>query len=173
MTTEHWFPPDIRGDILAAAMRPDAAEPATIHVRPEVHARICPRRSSPDATDGSGPDTSGLPAGIRLVVDDRLPRTPGYEIHRVAPPEPGHPCPAIRPAADAPAPAGPRAGDAGASVPAPCAVTSPSGGHRRGPRSRELRWLLAHVTHPRQDRPASPGRRDPGGVTGRWAPPAA
>jgi hypothetical protein len=85
MTTLHWFP-DTRGDILAAAVRADAAAPAVVHVRPEVYARIGPRPLVPDPTAGARGD---IPATIPLVVDDQLPRAPGYEVHRVAPRQPG------------------------------------------------------------------------------------
>jgi hypothetical protein len=85
MTTLHWFP-DTRGDILAAAVRPGAAAPAVVHVRPEVYARIGPRPLVLAPTAAGWADT---PTAIPLVVDDQLPRSPGYEVHRVAPRQPG------------------------------------------------------------------------------------
>ena len=88
MTIQHWLPADVRGDILAAALRSDAAAPLVVHVRPEVHARM-----------GSGPlsaDPTGQGTCIPVVVDDELPRAPGYEVHRVPP---ASSSPPLRPAA--------------------------------------------------------------------------
>jgi hypothetical protein len=76
MTTLHWSPPDIRGDILAVALEDGAAAPVVVHVRPELLARMGPQPLCPTGTAGD--------AGIPLVLDDRLPRAPGYEVHRVA-----------------------------------------------------------------------------------------
>ncbi|MGY1739587.1 MULTISPECIES: hypothetical protein [unclassified Blastococcus] len=128
MTSQHWSPPDTRGDILAAALRPGAAQPVAVHVRPEVRARL-----------GAWPPPpgSGLPEGIRLVVDDRLPRSPGYEVHRAAP----------APAVPAPEPVG-----TAAVAPAPCAAWTPAG--RRRPRTRQVRWLHGH-RRPRSADPAA------------------
>ena len=71
-------PRDVRTDILSEALRPDAGTPVLIHLRPELHARIC--RCGPDAT-GRSED----PLGIPVVVDDDIPAFPGYEIHRSVP----------------------------------------------------------------------------------------
>jgi hypothetical protein len=82
MARIHWAPPDMSADILREARRPDAAEPVSVHVRPEVHAVICQEL-------GADPATGTVPAwnGIRLVVDDSIPAVPGFEIHRAAAPE--------------------------------------------------------------------------------------
>lgn len=69
---------DVRTDILSEALRPDAGAPVLIHLRPELHARIC--RCGP-ATGGQAED----PLGIPVVVDDDIPAFPGYEIHRSVP----------------------------------------------------------------------------------------
>jgi hypothetical protein len=70
MTTVHWAPPDICGDLIREALRADAAEPVVIHVRPEIQARV---------SQGAGA------TGIRWAVDAHIPASPGYEIHRAAP----------------------------------------------------------------------------------------
>ena len=135
MTIQHWLPPDVRGDILAAALRPDAAAPLVVHVRPEVRDRMGPRPLSADPTarDGAGPC-------IPVVVDDELPRSPGYEVHRVPPATAGGPRPELRLAAEEAT-----AVDAGTWTPAPCTARSWTGGTRRRARSRELRWLRDHL----------------------------
>jgi hypothetical protein len=73
------------GDILAEAWRPGTAEPVAVHVRPEVLARLRAHtiidRSSGAWRDGPRPPAARLP----LVVDDRIPAAPGYEIHRASP----------------------------------------------------------------------------------------
>ena len=76
MARTHWSAPDVAADILAEALRPDAAPPVAIHVRPEIQARI--RAQAGDAADRLD--------GIPLVVDDRIPSDPGYEIHRAVAP---------------------------------------------------------------------------------------
>ena len=73
MARTHWSAPDVSSDILAEALRPDAAPPVAIHIRPEIRAHLCVQ-----AADRLN--------GIPLVVDDRIPSHPGYEIHRAAAP---------------------------------------------------------------------------------------
>jgi hypothetical protein len=75
MARTHWAPPDVSGDILAEALRPDAARPVAVHLRPELHDLM--RR-----LDRPAQRTTGAWNGIRLVVDEQLPPSPGYEIHR-------------------------------------------------------------------------------------------
>lgn len=150
MTTLHWSPPDIRGDILAAALRSGAAEPVVVHVRPEVYARIGPHPLCSDPTTGRGRDATGQPIRIPLVVDDHLPRAPGYEVHRVAPREPGGMRRGTRP----PGGGDPDAADSGPSAPASCTVRSWALADRRASRSPEPRWLRAHRGNHRGDRPA-------------------
>jgi hypothetical protein len=65
----HWTKPDVAGVILAEAVRPDAARPVAVHVRPEIYDLVAGRWS-----------------GIPLVVDDSIPARPGYEIHRAVAP---------------------------------------------------------------------------------------
>jgi hypothetical protein len=79
MTSIHWSPPDVIGDILAEASRPAAAEPVAIHVRPEIH-ELIHRQEQTRRCALAG-------AGLRLVVDQEIPAVPGYEIHRAAPPD--------------------------------------------------------------------------------------
>jgi hypothetical protein len=142
MTTQHWLPPDIRSDILAAAMRSDAAEPVAIHVRPEMLARMGTQPLGSDPTGATGSDTTNLPTGILLVVDDRLPRTPGYEVYRVAPQAPVGMRPEIE------AVGGDLLAEVAASpVAAPCAVRPAGRQTHRGTRPRQLRLLLGHRTH--------------------------
>ena len=98
MSSMHWMPPDIGGDILVEAMRSDVAEAVAIHVRPELHVLIS--RQSEVAPPRRPPGVASATwAGIRFVVDDQIPASPGYEIHRAPPPiprrtpthAPGHP----------------------------------------------------------------------------------
>ena len=139
MTIQHWLPPDIRGDILAAALRSDAAAPLVVHVRPEVHARMGTRPLCAEPAAPAGQGTS-----IPVVVDDQLPRAPGYEIHRVPPAAPVGPFPELPlEAADH------RAADTGTSVAEPCTALSRTAGSRRGRRSPELRWLRNHLRYHR------------------------
>ena len=81
----HWLPPDVRHDLILEALRPGAAEPVAIHVRSDLHALIRPRLGEPV----SGADAPGwLAEGsttVRLVVDDGIPATPGFEVHRALP----------------------------------------------------------------------------------------
>ena len=77
MARMHWSAPDVGADILAEALRPDAAPPVAIHVRPEVRARI-----GAQVGDAAVDRLDGVP----LVVDDRIPSDPGYEIHRAVVP---------------------------------------------------------------------------------------
>ena len=84
MTTAHWAPPNICGDLLAEALRPDAARPVAIHVRSALLALISGQRGS----TGTALVARGAAPGwteVRVVVDDQLPSVPGYEIHRAIP----------------------------------------------------------------------------------------
>jgi hypothetical protein len=80
MAHTHWTTPDIVGDLLAEALRPAAAEPVAIHIRPELHALICRQADAAPAPRSSHGD--GRLRGVPIVVDDSIPATPGYEIHR-------------------------------------------------------------------------------------------
>jgi hypothetical protein len=86
-STAHWGAPHVVEDILAAARRSGAAEPTEIHVRTALHLRLLREPGAPVVVDeqrgGSSLD------GIRLVVDDELPASPGFEIHRACGPVPG------------------------------------------------------------------------------------
>ena len=82
MAGQHWTPPDICSAIFSEATRSDAAEAVAIHVRPEIHALIC-RQAGAHADTAS--DCTCACTGIRLVVDGRIPVSPGYEIHRAVP----------------------------------------------------------------------------------------
>jgi hypothetical protein len=75
------------GDILSEAWRPGTDEPATIHVRPGVHARILAEAGAAATRNA----IAGGPRRIPFVVDDEIPAAPGYEIHRRVAPE-GGPC---------------------------------------------------------------------------------
>jgi hypothetical protein len=59
MARIHWTTPDVAGDILAEAARPDAPRPVSVHVRPEIHGLV-----------------AGRWHGIPLAVDDSIPATP-------------------------------------------------------------------------------------------------
>lgn len=89
MTVVHWQAPDPAGDIARQAFRPDAAEPRVIHVRPELHRLIAAhvRAELEDRLRGGGALFAPSPRvwGVPLIVDDRLPIYPGFEIHRVRP----------------------------------------------------------------------------------------
>ncbi len=63
-------------DLLAVAWEPGAAPPREIRVRPELMARLAP---------GVPGGLLGDPAGVPLVVDAQLPRSPGFEVRRVPP----------------------------------------------------------------------------------------
>jgi hypothetical protein len=143
MTTTHWSPPDIRGDILAVALLAGAAEPVVVHVRPEVHARIGPGPLCPDPTVRDQRAATGRPISIPLVVDDQLPRTPGYEVHRVAPPEPGLPRPTPRRAGGV----SPGTRDPDPAVPPQCTGRWWARGDGGRSRSRVVRRLRAHRLH--------------------------
>ena len=84
VTTAHWSPPDIAGDILATARQPGLTEPVAVHVRPELAALIADGRDGPTPTETG--DLVVRSAGIPFVVDDEIPGFPGFEVHR-APPE--------------------------------------------------------------------------------------
>jgi hypothetical protein len=66
-------------DVLAVAWAPGAAPPREIRVRPEVLERLSPGR------DAAGHPLLGDPAGVPVVVDPALPRSPGFEVRRVPP----------------------------------------------------------------------------------------
>ena len=83
MTTIHWSPPDIAGDILAVARQPGLTEPVAVHVRPELLARMC--ADGDEAMPTATPDEVARSAGIPFVVDDELPGVPGFEVHRAPP----------------------------------------------------------------------------------------
>ena len=78
-STGHWARPDFAGDLLAVAWAPGAAPPREIRVRPEVLERLFPGR------DAAGHPLLGDPAGVPVVVDPALPRSPGFEVRRVPP----------------------------------------------------------------------------------------
>lgn len=63
-------------DLLAVAWEPGAAPPREVRVRPELAARL-----APVVRDG----LLGEPAGVPVVVDPQLPRSPGFEVRRVPP----------------------------------------------------------------------------------------
>jgi hypothetical protein len=63
-------------DLLAVAWEPGAAPPREVRVRPELLARLGP------AVPGG---LLGDPAGVPVVVDAALPRSPGFEVRRVLP----------------------------------------------------------------------------------------
>lgn len=74
MSVVHWQPPDPLGDLYAQTWRADRADPTAVHLRPEVYARLHAQR--PNIVE---------PChlwGLTLVVDERLPAYPGFEIHR-------------------------------------------------------------------------------------------
>ena len=80
MTTVHWCAPDLPGDILDAAWTPGLPAPTAIHIRPELHARMTSVIPSPR----TGTDLAGSTPDVPFVVDDQIPASPGYEIHRCA-----------------------------------------------------------------------------------------
>lgn len=80
MTAVHWCAPDIPRDILDAAWSPELPPPTSIHVRPELHARMTSAVPAPRAEDEPVRPELDVP----LVVDDQIPLFPGYEIHRCA-----------------------------------------------------------------------------------------
>ena len=69
----------LAADLLAVAWEPGAAPPREIRVRPELLARLEARPGV--VVDG----LLGDPAGVPLVVDTVLPRSPGFEVRRVPP----------------------------------------------------------------------------------------
>jgi hypothetical protein len=80
MTAVHWCAPDLPRDILDAAWTPGLPAPTAIHIRPELHARMGRAVSS----RRSGNDVDGPASDVPFVVDDQIPASPGYEIHRCA-----------------------------------------------------------------------------------------
>jgi hypothetical protein len=77
----HWGRPDVAGDVLAIARAAGAAPPREIRIRPELHQRLLAQLG------GAGAELAGIP----LVVDPRLPATPGFEVVRVRPGSPARP----------------------------------------------------------------------------------
>ncbi len=67
-------------DVLAVAWEPGAAPPREIRVRPELLDRLA-AQFGPAVAGG----LLGDPAGVPLVVDPQLPRSPGFEVRRVPP----------------------------------------------------------------------------------------
>ncbi|MGY1670406.1 hypothetical protein [Geodermatophilus sp. SYSU D00710] len=69
------------GDLLAVAWEPGAAPPREIRVRPELldrlHGQLRPA--------GLAAGLLGEPAGLPVVADPLLPRSPGFEVRRVPP----------------------------------------------------------------------------------------
>jgi hypothetical protein len=80
MTAIHWCAPDIPRDILDAAWSPDLPPPSAIHIRPELHARMLAAVPSPRSDEDAARPALDVP----LIVDDQIPASPGYEIHRCA-----------------------------------------------------------------------------------------
>jgi len=72
-------------DLQSEAWRPGVAEPIAIHIRPELRARLRAPRSPSWCPAPRDRDPVGRSVGVPLVVDDRIPAAPGYEIHRAAP----------------------------------------------------------------------------------------
>ncbi len=70
---------DVAGDLLAVAWAAGAAPPREVRVRPELLARLSARPGA--VVDG----LLGDPAGVPVVVDPQLPRSPGFEVRRVPP----------------------------------------------------------------------------------------
>lgn len=64
-------------DLLAVAWEAGAAPPREVRVRPELRERLAA------AVPAGG--LLGDPAGVPLVVDAALPRSPGFEVRRVPP----------------------------------------------------------------------------------------
>ena len=71
--------PGLVRDLLAVAWEPGAAPPREVRVRPELLARLQGRPGA--LVDG----LLGDPAGVPVVVDPQLPRSPGFEVRRVPP----------------------------------------------------------------------------------------
>jgi hypothetical protein len=74
-------------DLLAVAWEPGAAPPREVRVRPELADRLCAQLG----WDGAAHRLLGEPAGVPLVVDPQLPRSPGFEVRRVPPGVRAHP----------------------------------------------------------------------------------
>ncbi|MGY1829614.1 hypothetical protein ACI8AA_04185 [Geodermatophilus sp. SYSU D01180] len=77
----HPGPSDAAGDLLAVAWAPGVAPPREIAVRPELYERLGVQLG----WHGTGPRSLGEPAGVPVVVDPRLPASPGFEVRRVRP----------------------------------------------------------------------------------------
>lgn len=70
----------LAADLLAVAWEDGAAPPREIRVRPELRDRL-DAELGPAAAGG----LLGDPAGVPLVTDAQLPRSPGFEVRRVPP----------------------------------------------------------------------------------------
>jgi hypothetical protein len=79
--------PALARDLLAVAWEPGAAPPREVRVRPELADRLRAQLG----WDGTGHRLLGEPAGVPLVVDPQLPRSPGFEVRRVPPGARAHP----------------------------------------------------------------------------------
>ncbi|NEM05547.1 hypothetical protein [Geodermatophilus normandii] len=79
--------PGLARDLLAVAWEPGAAPPREVRVRPELADRLCAQLG----WDATTHPLLGEPAGLPLVVDPRLPRSPGFEVRRVPPGARAHP----------------------------------------------------------------------------------
>jgi hypothetical protein len=84
VTATHWCAPDIWGDILSAAWRPDVVEPVAIHIRPELHAQLLQHREV-SALPGRAGGLLERSARVPVVIDEEIPSFPGFEIHRARP----------------------------------------------------------------------------------------
>lgn len=84
------LPADTPQDILSEAWRDGAAEPVSIHVRPELHARLLAQRGCTPLR--VVPQDEVRPrARLSVVIDEEIPIAPGYEIHRAPPRAPNRP----------------------------------------------------------------------------------
>ncbi len=67
--------------LLAVVWEPGAAPPREVRVRPELLGRL----GGLPGRDAAGHPLLGDPAGVPLVADPGLPRSPGFEVRRVPP----------------------------------------------------------------------------------------
>jgi hypothetical protein len=79
--------PGLARDLLAVAWEPGAAPPREVRVRPELADRL----GAQLGWDATAHPLLGEPAGLPLVVDPQLPRSPGFEVRRVPPGARTHP----------------------------------------------------------------------------------
>jgi hypothetical protein len=80
-TARTWSSADFEADILSEAWRPGVGEPVTIHIRPALYARMRAATRSTCRQEGRCRGAAHIP----IVIDDRIPSAPGYEIHRAVP----------------------------------------------------------------------------------------